>query len=79
VDVLVYAISPRQSSEEDESGRRLVISGLTVYAPLGVSVGPHDRVVVDDVTYEVEGEPGVWAYRDPGPAGIQFNLERSDG
>lgn len=79
VEYAVYAVSPRQSVEEDETGRRPIVTGLTVYAPLGVPVGPHDRVDVDGVTYEVEGEPGKWVYRSPGPSGIQFNLVRSEG
>jgi hypothetical protein len=83
VDVGVYVVSPRQSVEEDEVGRRPIITGLTVYAPLGTVVAAHDRVIADGLTYEVEGEPAVWdgnphsARRSHG--GVQFNLVRSEG
>lgn len=82
VDVGVYVVSPRQSVEPDESGRRAIITGLTVYAPLGTVVNPRDRVLVGGVSHEVVGEPAVWD-DNPGTrrvhGGVQFDLERSEG
>ena len=83
VDVGVYLVSPRQSIEQDKVGRRPIITGLTVYAPLGTSISPQDRVGVSGVLYDVEGVPAVW---DGNPHGrsfshgcVQFDLERSEG
>lgn len=80
----VYAIAPKQSVEPDELGRRAVVTGLTVYAPLGTDVRPHDRVVLPHgVTYEVVGEIAVWDNNPHVPvtrnSGVQFDLERSTG
>lgn len=79
----VYAVAPRQSSEPDELGRRAVISGLAVYAPLETVVGPHDRVTYRGDVYQVEGEVARWENNPhvsrTSQAGIEFNLERSTG
>lgn len=83
VSVGVFAVSPRESVEEDTVGRRPIITGLTVYAPLGTAVAARDRVTVDGALYDVEGEPAVW---DANPhssrrvhGGVQFNLRRVEG
>lgn len=81
--VRVYAVTPKQSVEPDEDGRRAVISGLQVLAHVDLVLGPHDRVVVDGKVYEVEGEPAT--YKDsPVRVGLNLegkviNLERSAG
>lgn len=82
VDLPVFAVSPRQSVEPDEVGRRAVLSGLTVYAPASCPVGPRDRVVFRGVEWEVEGEPGRWSDNPHGAGfqeGVQFDLVRSEG
>lgn len=81
--VRVYAVSPRQSVEPDEDGRRAVISGLQVLAHVDLDIGPHDRVLYDGEVWEVEGRPA--EYKDsPVRVGLNlqgkvFNLERSTG
>lgn len=82
VDVGVYAVSPKQSVEPDEVGRRAVLSGLTVYAPASCPVSARDRVVFRGVEWEVHGNPGVWVDNPHGSGfqeGVQFDLERSEG
>jgi hypothetical protein len=81
VDVGVFAVSPKQSVEPDEVGRRAVLSGLTVYAPTTCPVTARDRVVYRGESWEVVGDPGVWADNPHGgfQEGVQFDLERSEG
>ena len=82
VDMPVYAVSPKQSVEPDEVGRRAVLSGLTVYAPKDCPVSSRDRVVFRGVEWDVEGEPGVWVDNPHGVGvheGVQFDLSRSEG
>lgn len=84
VDFPVYAVSPKQSVEQDTVGRRPVITGLTVYAPInGVPISSRDRFVFRGVEWDVEGEPGVWEgnphVATDSQAGIQFDLKRVEG
>lgn len=83
VDFPVYAVSPKQSVEEDAVGRRPIISGLTVYAPAGSApVSSRDRFVFNGAEWDVEGEPGVWSDNPHGAGfheGVQFDLVRSEG
>jgi DNA/RNA endonuclease YhcR with UshA esterase domain len=83
VSVGVYAVAPKQSTEPDELGRRAVITGLTVYAPLETDVGPHDRVTYRGDVYEVQGVVGRWENNPHVHVnrheGITFDLERSTG
>lgn len=84
VDFPVFAVTPKQSVEQDTVGRRPVITGLTVYAPVdSAPVSSQDRFVYRGDEYAVEGEPGVWDKNPNVPvtqhACIQFDLERSEG
>lgn len=72
-------VSPRESSELTSNGRAGVIIGLTVYAPPSADVVSTDQVIVRGTTYNVEGEPGLWASPFTGPRGLQFALERVEG
>lgn len=76
-------LAPKQSTEPDESGRRAVLTGYTVYAPWDANVSAHDRVHLgaDPVLWEVVGEVGRWG---PHPVtgskpGCQFDIERVTG
>lgn len=84
VDFPVYAVSPKQSIEQDTVGRRPVITGLTVYAPIGgAPISAHDRFVFRGVEWDVEGVPGVWEgnphFASDSQSGIQFDLKRVEG
>ena len=84
VDFPVYAVTPKQSVEQDMVGRRPVITGLTVYAPVdSATVSPLDRFVFRGEEWSVEGEPGVWDANPNVPVtrhgSIQFDLKRSEG
>ena len=80
VEVTGCAVAPRTSAEPLEVGRQAVITGLTVYMPSWVTVGPYDRLIVRGVTYRVEGEPGQWRtpYTGRRP-GIEVAVTRADG
>lgn len=82
----VYAFYPATSTEPDEPGRRAVLTGRTVLAPITAEgqIGPHDLVDgPDGRTYEVIGTPGPWKHnphaRIPGNEGLQIELRRTEG
>lgn len=78
----VWAVAPRESVEPDAPGRAPVITGKTVYGPLPCPIGAKDRVrLADGLTYEVEGDVGVWDKNPHGGSqrGVVVNLERSVG
>lgn len=69
------------SSEIDERGRQGVIVGLTVYMPSETFLLATDRLELDGLLYEVEGEPGVWG---PNPftgrePGLEVAARRAEG
>lgn len=71
---------PSQDTEPGQANRDLVVRDLDVYAPAGTAVGPHDRVRVEGVLYEVVGHPedytrGPWQWA----AGVRLNLLRVEG
>lgn len=73
-------VAPRETSEIDNRGRAGVIVGLTLFAPYETDLRYDDRIEVDGVLYDIEGEPGRW--RNPftdWEAGIQAALVRSSG
>lgn len=77
------AVAPRTSEEPTQINRMPVYDGMTVYAPPGTAVGPHDRIVVRGVLYEVDGEAGDW--RSPftsaitAPRGVLIYAKRVEG
>lgn len=73
-------VAPRESTEIVNRGRAGVIVGLTLFAPYDTDLVYTDRVEVDGVLYDIEGEPGRW--RNPftdWEAGIQAALVRASG
>lgn len=84
VDFPVFAVTPKQSVEPDVVGRRPIITGLTVYAPVdSAPVSSQDRFVFRGDEWDVEGEPGVWDKNPNVPVtrhgSIQIDLKRSEG
>lgn len=78
-DVQVFAVYPTVS-DEAQVGRSDVTEGLTVLAPTGTEIGPHDVVLWLGDPYEVNGEPGDWSHGPFGWApGVAFNLKRTEG
>lgn len=82
----VYAIFPATSTEPDAAGRRAVLTGRTVLAPISAEgkVGPQDLVELPDgKTYEVDGTPGPWKNnphtRSRRNEGLQIELKLSEG
>ena len=51
---------PRPSDERVEDARNAVVSGWTLYLPIGSAVSPYERVRVRGIDYPVQGEPAVW-------------------
>lgn len=63
-----------------EDGRVLGISdGMTVYVPSGADVEAGDHIVIDNETYEINGEPRKWTSPTGNVSNIQLNLKRYSG
>lgn len=78
-EVAGCAVWPRTSSE-DVQARLQVLEGLNVLAPYGTVVGPHDRVRVRGLLYDVDGDPGEWRSPLTGfRGGVQIELTRVTG
>lgn len=72
--------APRESSELTDRGRVGVIVGLTLFAPYSFDLTYDDRVEVDGVLYEIEGEPGRWRNPFTGwTPGLTVALSRVEG
>ena len=79
VERLVFGTYPRYRNEPTV-GRSETVVGLTVLAPPGFEIDYRDRVVVDGVEYEVDGEVGDWTRGPFGWApGVEFALTRAGG
>lgn len=75
---LVGKFSPNNPAEAAEVGRNAVITGGTVYVRDLASppdVVASDRAVIRGVTYEIDGDVGVWR-RSAGFA-VQFAVKRA--
>lgn len=53
-------VVPRTSTEPGVQARNGVVIGLMVYMPAGTPINAHNRLRINGVVYEVEGEPGHW-------------------
>lgn len=75
----VYSIAPK-TIVEPETGRFLVVEGLTVQAPPETRFDSRDLVVIDGVEYQIEGGVKDW---NRGPfgysPGISIDLTREEG
>lgn len=80
VDVEVYAISPSFSTEP-ATGRMEVTSGLMIYAPVdALHPGPHDRLVIDDVVWELDGEVADFSRGPYGDSfGVTYTVKKVEG
>lgn len=80
VNLEVYAVYPRTSTEPDDPNRTLTVTGLAVLAPPGVTVDPRDLFVWQGEDYEVVGDVADW---NTGPfdysPGIEVLLKRAEG
>lgn len=56
-----------------------VLDGYTCYMPAGADVKAGDRIVFEDNTYEIDGEPRVWTSATGNISHIMLNLERWTG
>ena len=75
----VYAIAPLASQEPGDD-RTAVTTGISLLAPQGAVVDPHDRFVVDGVEYDVEGDVADYTRGPFGfAAGLVVNLTRTEG
>lgn len=74
------AFAPRTSGDVADRGRDGVIVGLTLYAPFGTDLLHTDKVEIDGVLYEADGEAGSWKHPiTRWEAGIELALKRAAG
>ena len=50
-------VSQTSADEPQSDGRDPLITGLVLFLPTGTRITGRDRVILDDVTYTVEGTP----------------------
>lgn len=66
-------------TREDHVGRDAVLTNPTVYAPFGSDIKPADRLIVRDVTFDVDGQPADWQGMSGWEAGMVLSLKRVTG
>lgn len=80
VAVSPCGFDPGTSVESAVPYRTTVNTQPTVYMPAGTSVKATDRVIVRGVTFDVDGDPGVYVNPFTGWApGVEVKLTRSEG
>jgi hypothetical protein len=71
------AVAPRYATESTDPRVPPVIVGKMVYGPR-VALDSDDRLVIDGVTYQVDGLPGEWTNPFTGwDAGIEVPVKRA--
>jgi hypothetical protein len=75
------AVWPRTAVETLAGGRQdTSIVGLSLLAPPGTVIAVTDRITARGLTWEVDGEPGVWDSALTGSrAGVEVALRRVSG
>lgn len=72
------AVAPRSSSESVDSHAPAVIVGLSIYGPAGVTINADDKVRIDGVLYDVDGQAGDWTSPFTGwHPGIEVAVKRA--
>lgn len=66
-------LSPNPEGEARGEGRPGIVTGHTLYLPPGSTIVAADRVEARGATWEVDGDPAVWAN------GTVANLRKVDG
>lgn len=76
---VVAKVAPNNPSEPVEVGRNAVITGGTVYIRTltELDISSEDRVSIRGVTYEIDGEVGLWRRRFG--LGYQFAFKKLRG
>lgn len=57
---VVGHLQPVDAPEDVASGRNAIVTRYRLFLPADDPIVGYDRVVVDDVTFEVDGAPGRW-------------------
>lgn len=73
-------VAPRYSSEPNTLARNGVIIGFTIFAPSGSDIIYTDRIKIDGLVYDIEGEPANWSSPFTGTEfGMEFAVKRAIG
>ena len=70
-------VAPRTESASEDRGRHGVVVGLDLYTDGTVDLIHTDRIEIDGVAYDIDGEPGHWPGSRVG--GTYAALTRSKG
>jgi hypothetical protein len=73
------ALQPAGSTEFTDPTRTVVTTRWTLFLPPGTDLAPGDRVDVDGVTYEVDGEPLDWSAPGGNLDHVAAVLQRVEG
>ena len=72
--------APRYATESTDPRVAPVIVGATIYGPKPpVEINSDDALVIDGVTYQVDGLPGEWPWPAGGVAGVEVPIVRAAG
>lgn len=72
-------VHPRISGAESVEVGAQVVAGAWLYAPAGTPIDADDAIEVEGITYEVDGEPGLWRTLHGTPSLQQVALRRVTG
>ena len=70
-------VAPRFGAESTDPRVPPVVIGKTLYGEATVAIHAGDRVLLDGVEWEVDGEPAEWPWPTGGKAGLEVQLVRA--
>ena len=70
-------VAPRYATESTDPRVAPVIVGKTVYGPATVTIDADDTLIIDGVTWQVDGLPGEWPWPGGGMAGLEVPVKRT--
>lgn len=80
LDIPGCGFDPGGSEEPLAQGRDAVITQPRIFAPAGVDVAAHDRIVVRGRTWQVDGDPADYRHPMTGwKPGVVINLKAVSG
>lgn len=73
------ALQPATSTETLDPTRQTVITRWQLFAPPGTDLAAFDRIDVDGVVYEVDGDPADWSAPGGRADHVAATLQRVEG
>lgn len=80
LEIKGVAIAPTSSVEVDESGRQMVVTGMSIYGAAGADIAAEDRVRARSGLWDVTGDYLVWRNPFTGwEPGAQASIKKVGG